>query len=119
MYRQKAHDLIKKWDWHIFNWGSTVTPEFKSFARWFKSLMKTIWDVHKNSFKWNHFETSWFIQLWDEFVYIAISDVRHYQDKWQYTVLYRTATSPTDYTWWGNYYSNLIELKEKIHTLIY
>ena len=61
--------------------------------------MNNIWDVHVKSFKWGHFETSGFIQLWDDIVYVSISDVRHFSWEWRNHVLFRKAQSFTDYTW--------------------
>lgn len=119
MYAINAQKFINKWEGIEFESSTTLTPEFKSFNAGFKKLMNNIWDVHQKSFKANHFCTSGFIQLWDDFVYVSISDVRHFSDDWKFKVLYRKATGPTDFSGGSNNYCHLMDLKEKIHTLIY
>ncbi len=118
MYEEKVEKFIKKWDWKDMGDWTVVSPEFKSFARGFKALMKAIWEIDNKSFKAWHFYTSWFIKVWDHYIYVSISDVRYFKDGWKTNVLYRTAKDTSDYTWGRNHDSSLVDLKKNIDELV-
>ena len=112
--------FIKNWLWNNFESSIGLTDEYNSFNRWFKSIIKKIasnlwWDIIW--FKPNHFDTSWFIQVGDKYVYISISDVRHFKDSWYNNILFRTAEHSKDYTWWSNNSSTLEELERNVFRL--
>jgi len=117
MFKAKAKKFINKWKWIKFEGNSTITPEFKSFVRWFRTLMKEIWEVDSKSFKAGHFDTSGFIKINDKYIYVSITDVRFNQNWWLNSVLYRTAKDNNDYTGGSNHYSDLEKLEENIKYL--
>ena len=112
---------LLQWRWTTFESSTWLTEQYAEFNKWFKRVMKSIaknlwWTI--TWFKPNHFCTSWFITVWDKYVYISISDVRYFKDAWCDNVLIRTAKSVTDYTWWGNNYSELKNLRATAEKLL-
>lgn len=107
--------------------SSTVkTPEFKQFARDFKTDIKALIKFHGlilETYNVGHFYVSGFISRakWNGdrvYAYFSISDVRHFQNEWHENILIRTATGLHDYTGGRNEYCTLKEFGTAINNII-
>ena len=107
---------------YTFESDSMKTPEFKAFARAFKSDLKdlTANDFDIVSYNIGHFYMSGFLQskLNGKFVYFSVPDVRSLKNDWQKNILIRTAENDKDYTGGRNNYTTLEDLNKKSLMLI-
>ena len=118
----------RKWVGYDFNRrGWSTTHENKSDA-WtqfvrdtrsdLRSMLKgTGWKLHV--WKGNWFCASGFLynEEFDQWVYISISDVRHWQDAWFERLLIRTAEHEKDYTGGRNQYCNFYGIPEQLERM--
>lgn len=66
----------------------------------------------------SHYKFSCFIKGNEKFVYISISDVRFFRNKWFNNILIRTAESEKDYHGGVNQYTSLPCLEAKIKSML-
>lgn len=114
---------MEKWKNYNFVSSTTKTPEFKQFARDFRSYLKKQLKQYHNldleSFNVGHFDIN--AMIFDvetqKYVYINTCDVRN-TGNWYKNMLYRTAKHNKDWSGGGNHYSSLNELFENIKKLL-
>ena len=94
---------LEDWKGNCFESSSYKTKEFLAFARMFRSYV--VKEAAKNGLgleNWSngHFYCSAFFKNsgTGKYVYLSISDVRHFSDSWYDDILVRTAEHPKDYT---------------------
>lgn len=111
---------MEKWVDNDFVSSSVKTDEFKSFSRDFiKKVKKTLGNEYVVNLSPGHFYVSGFITKdGDKFVYLSISDVRHFKDEWLNHILVRSAKNDRDYTGGANGYSTLDNLKTSVEKLL-
>ena len=120
----------RKWVGYDFNRNGWSTSHENKSDAWtqfvrdtrsdLKAMLKgTGWRVH--TFKGNWFTTSGFLynEELNAWVYISMSDVRHWQDSWWKNLLIRTAEHEKDYTGGRNQYCNFFEIPEKLERIAY
>jgi hypothetical protein len=105
---------MKKWLNTYFESGTSVTTQFKFFAKNYKAYLKSqlkVVGATVTKFSINHFFLSGFITLADgRLVYFTTPDVRYDTDGWYNRILYRNAKSITDFQGGMNRYTTLPEL---------
>ena len=104
----------------IEDYGSVVSPEYKSFQTKYKNYLKALAKEHNGElvkFNPNHYEFSCFIKRNDKYVYISISDVRYFKNQWYSNILIRTAQHEKDYSGGRNCYARLEELGSMIEDM--
>lgn len=99
--------FIKLWKQNFVS-SSSVTPQFQSFHRAFKSdfskLLQTAYGVTNIEINRGHFYSTGFFQMPSgQIYYVNISDVRFSRN---YQMMIRTATSFKDYSGGSNQYIN-------------
>lgn len=104
-----------------FSSGCETGEDYKAFQRQYISYLRQLgnkkgWEL-VNVGK-NHYCFSAFYKIGERFVYISISDVRHFKNEWYNGILVRTATSDHDYTGGSNNFCCLARLEETIENLI-
>ena len=113
---------MKKWLNYEFESSTVQTPEFKTFARSFKTaLNKQLKEKSKLavivSYNIGHFYVSGFIREYpdtDKYVYFSISDVRYSKNDWYKHILYRTAKDTKDFTGGNNNYTSFDNFAENV-----
>lgn len=108
---------LAKYRNYEFSSGGYTGEDYKSFERKYINYLKSIakeygWELVKANK--NHYCFSAFLKHKYKYVYLSISDVR-YSNDWFNKILFRTATSDTDYTGGSNQYTNLTNLKYAIY----
>lgn len=112
-------DIIKKWEGTIFVSSTGKTEQFKQFSRDYKKALKELLnDYELVDWSTGHFYISSFFKKDNKFVYISISDVRHFKDSWIDNILIRTAKNEKDYTGGRNNLTKLENIKETADRLI-
>ena len=104
-----------------FESSSSKTPQFNEFAKMFKKALQEQCDLagaNLHSVNVGHFYLSAFVEKNGKFVYISISDVRHFPNSWFTNVLIRTAKGDKDFSGGSNNYSDLQNLSVNISRLI-
>lgn len=118
----KLFKLINKWEEVAFESSSQTTKEFTDFAREFKAVIKeqVSPDFTIVGYSRGHFEVSAFLQHKESgrFLYVHISDVRHFPGEWYKHVLIRTAKDEKDYSGGHNQYTLLTQLGEKAKSIM-
>ena len=96
-------------DWRniTFESSSVKTKEFISFSKMFRSKIKKEANLKElEIINWSngHFYCSAFLKNkeTEKFVYLSISDVRHFKNDWYDNILVRTAKNEKDYTGGSN-----------------
>lgn len=105
----KTEKIIAQFKGHEFQTSSYKTPEFKTFARLFKSALREQLPSSDGivNFNTGHFYCSGFICRDLRYIYFSISDVRFFRNEWIGNILVRTAKGPQDYTGGRNQYTDL------------
>ena len=114
---------MDKWkNIEIEDWGGTVSPQFKEFAKDFKAhiqklLKPTGFKITKYSV--NHYEVSEFAENEEtgKIIYFSVSDVRYFSKSWLNDILVRTATSTFDYTGGVNNFTTLEGFAGKVNAI--
>jgi len=98
-----------------FESSAVKTDQFKAFARDFRSdlvnmLKFSVWELVQINY--GHFFISGFLhnEETDQIVYFSMSDVRFFPNKWNESLLIRTAKSTNDYTGGVNKYTPFKDL---------
>lgn len=102
------------------DYGGCASPDYQKFERAYKSYLKAMAKEIGGElvkFNPNHYEFSCFIKRNDKFVYVSISDVRYWQNRWYTCILVRTAKHEKDFTGGPNDYASLEQLKDKVMEL--
>lgn len=118
---KKINKLISEYSNHTFSSGGTTGPDYKSFERKYRNILKEVAGnigAELISFSKNHYSFSAFIKKEEKFVYISISDVRHFPNEWQNNILIRTATNEKDYSGGFNQYTTLENLESKLEKML-
>lgn len=113
---------LKKYLNYEFSSGCYTGEDYKSFQTKYINYLK---EMCRNN-HWqlvnvgrNHYCFSAFIQSsQNKFVYISISDVRHFSNEWYDHVLIRTAKNEVDYRGGFNHYTTLDRLEVKAAELL-
>lgn len=109
---------IEKYRNFEFSTGCATGKDYITFQTKYRNALKKMcdtygWELVK--FMKGHYEFSAFIKNEeDKYVYLSISDVRFFPNKWQDHILIRKADSPTDYIGGANFYSDLCLLDANI-----
>lgn len=114
------NDMKKYLGRRIEDQGGCISPDYKTFQTQYKNYLKQVaTDVGGELVKFspNHYEFSCFIKRNDKFVYISISDVRFFRDRWFTDILIRTAKNENDYTGGSNYRTTLPLIGDTIISL--
>lgn len=119
----------RKWVGFDFNqngWSITHENRSDAFAQFIRDtrsdikrmLKGTGWEL-KSGWKGNRFITSGFLynSELDKWVFISISDVRYWQDKWFEHMLIRTAKNDKDFSGGRNDYCYFYEIPEKLERM--
>ena len=102
-----------------FTTGVTTGDDFQQFAKLFKRFVRnnipsgaiiTNWSV-------GHYILSGFIQYNGIYVYISISDVRHFKNGWADEILIRLVAHNGDYTGGANHFTSLNRFKADVESL--
>ena len=111
---------MKKWLNYEFESSTVQTPEFRTFARSFKTALNKQLkdkDIKIVSYNVNHFYVSGFVEKDSKYIYFSISDVRHFNNDWYKSILYRTAKGIRDFTGGHNNYTALDTFGENVEKL--
>jgi hypothetical protein len=107
---------------YTFESSSVKTEEFKSFARAFRSDLKSLIseDFELAEFNTNHFYISGFLKSTknNKYIYFSIPDVRYFLNEWRVNILIRTAEHDKDYTGGRNNQVSLENLNARALSLI-
>lgn len=108
---------FKTWE---FSSGCTTGPDFKIFARKFKSYIKKNLPVNSElvGYSVGHYDLVGFIKRQDKYVYFSLSDVRHFPCEWFKNILIRTAKHEKDWLGGSNCYTKLDRFKEDVEQLL-
>lgn len=101
----------------IEDWGCVVSDDYKSFQTKYKNFIKKVCQANGYelvNFSPNHYEFSCFIKGNDKYVYMSISDVRHFKNEWYNRILVRYAKNESDYHGEFNQYVSLTNLEAKL-----
>lgn len=118
----KLNDFEKQYLGRQFiNGGGYTTKEYDTFQTKYVNYLRSVckdngWTLAKVGKM--HYEFSVFIKDANgRFVYLAISDVRYWQDQWYTHILIRSAKSDRDYTGGTNRYTDLPDLAENVRRI--
>jgi len=119
-YDEEIPNTLDKFSNWEFSSGGTTGEDFKIFARLFKKeIKKRLPDgAELVNFHVGHYDLSGFIYLDGQYIYLSISDVRHFPRRWHDNILIRTAKSNQDYTGGSNNYVALPDLGRKVLYLL-
>ena len=107
-----------------FESSSIKTPEFKQFARDFKSDLQKLLGGNKDykivAYNVGHFYVSGFIknEQTEKLAYFSISDVRFFSNAWFNDILIRTAKDIKDYTGGSNHSTKLVDIYDNLNYLL-
>jgi len=117
----KINKLIKDYENYEFSSGGITGEDYKSFQRKYKNVLK---NIAKNingeliNFSGNHYYFSTFVEKDNKYVYISISDVRHFPNNWRKNILFRTAKNKKDYSGGHNQYTTIDNLEEELNKIL-
>ena len=113
-------DLSGFRDWEFSN-GSTIGEDFRVFAKQFRTYIKHHLPAGAklHGFHVGHYYVSGFVERNGKFVYLSISDVRHFPGEWHRQILIRTAKSDKDYTGGPNNYTTLENFGDNVARLLW
>lgn len=113
--------FVKKWNGKgIQDDGSVVSREFRTFARDFRSMVKTVAEelgATLISFSAGHYDMYGFVEKGEKYLYFSFSVPRGEfpmnlrEPQFMGEVLVRTASSPKDYTGGRNNFCPMVEIK--------
>lgn len=111
---------LKEYIGYEFSTGCYTGQDYKRFQTKYINYLRRFckdnnWELCK--VMRNHYCFSCFIKNNDKYVYLSISDVRHYEPDWFNHVLIRRADSDKDYHGHCNNYCSLPDLQENIERL--
>ena len=112
----------KKYIGYEFSSGCYTGEDYKSFQTKYINYLKCV--CKNNGWRLvnigrNHYCFSAFIESSENrFVYISISDVRHFSDEWYDNILIRTAKNETDYRGGFNHHTTLDRLEGSVAKLL-
>ena len=121
--KKKMNAFIKKWDGFHFSSGSYPGEDYLEFQKGYKSLLRLIaadagcelYEFNKNHYEFSavmrHTETG-------SFIYISISDVRFFGNKWKDNILYRTMEHDHDWHGGQNHFCTLEKLVDGVSSLL-
>ena len=103
-----------------FSSGPYTGEDYKRFQTKYINYLRSI--CKKNYWELvnigrNHYCFTCFIKNENKYVYISISDVRHYNDDWFFHILYRSAAHEKDYRGGQNQYTDLEDLPYNVAKL--
>lgn len=110
-------DLKKYIGRSIDDYGGCTSPDYNEFQKKYKSYLKSVAKSVNGelvSFSPNHYCFSCFIKRNEKFMYLSISDVRHFKNNWHKFILVRTAKDKNDYKGGMNDYATLDTIADKI-----
>lgn len=112
---------LKKYLDYEFSSSSVTGKDYLSFQTKYINYIRSVcrnncWEI--SHITRGHYWFSCFIRnAENKYVYLSISDVRHYTSKWYTHILIRRADNDCDYHGHGNYYTHLEELQKSITKL--
>lgn len=100
---------LKKWLGYQFSFGGSVGGDYVQFQREMRADLKKqakALGLEVVRFNKNHYEFSAVLKnpTTEKFVYVSISDVRHWQDEWARKTLYRRMAHEIDWSGGGNHF---------------
>ena len=100
---------LKKWLGYQFSSGGSVGSDYVQFQREMRADLKKqakALGLEVVRFNKNHYEFSAVLKnpTTEKFVYVSISDVRHWQDEWARKTLYRRMAHEIDWSGGGNHF---------------
>lgn len=103
----KVKSFLKKWyNATIEDYGGVTSPEYKTFQKEYKAVLKEIcrnnnWSIH--NFINGHYEFCCVLKsdINNQYEYFSISDVRYWHNEWADRILYRSMEN--DHDWHGGY----------------
>lgn len=108
-------ELLKYRNHYFDDFGGVVSPDYTTFETKYINYLKRVCKRNKWLFvkaNRNHYCFSAVIQRDDgQYIYISISDVRHFNNAWYKTILFRTMKHSTDWTGGTNNHCILDELE--------
>ena len=108
------------------DWGSELSPDFRAFARGFRSYLKAEGEDHGFSlekFTIGHYFMSAFLKSHGRYVYLSYENRYRPIDVFNsgflgVGVLIRTANGPKDYTGGQNYYTSIAEVGQTAERML-
>lgn len=114
---------LKKYINYKFSTGCYTGEDYKSFQTKYINYLKSM--CKENNWQLinvgkNHYCFSAFIKggIENKYVYISISDVRYFANKWYNHILVRTAKNEVDYKGGFNNFVTLENLESKVASLL-
>lgn len=114
---------LKKYINYKFSTGCYTGEDYKSFQTKYINYLKSM--CTENNWQLinvgkNHYCFSAFIKggIENKYVYISISDVRYFANKWYNHILVRTAKNEVDYKGGFNNFVTLENLESKVASLL-
>lgn len=107
--------MLEKWLGYKFSTGVEAGEDYKKFQRAARASLKKICEAENitiYSFHGNHYTFSAVLKNMEteKYVFVSISDVRHWQDEWYYKVLIRTMEHEKDWRGGANHYCKWNEI---------
>jgi len=112
---------LEKYLDYEFSTGEYTGQDYKTFQNKYINYLKTI--CTQNNWQLvnvgrNHYCFTAFVKDNERhYIYISISDVRYFKNKWYNNILIRTATDERDYRGGNNYYTKLPRLQYAIQEM--
>ena len=119
-YKSELPKIIQPFVGHVFSSGNYTGEDFNDFNNKFKKVIEKMLPDNYSLHYWNkgHYYCSAVIKdNIGRFIYMSISDVRHFPHDWVEDILIRTMRHETDWTGGSNHRTDLINFSKDIQKL--
>ena len=119
-YKSELPKPLQPFVSHLFSSGIDIGDDFKSFNTKYRNAIKKLLPNGYEIYEWHrgHYYCSAIISTpRKNFIYISISDVRHFPNEWFTDILYRTMEHDKDWSGGPNHYTTLFAFTKDIQEL--
>lgn len=119
-YKSELPKTLQPFVNYVFSSGSYTGEDFNEFNTKFKKVIEKMLPDNYSLHYWNkgHYYCSAVIKDNEEhFIYMSISDVRHFPHEWVENILIRTMKHDKDWTGGTNKFTDLINFTKDIQKL--
>ena len=119
-YKSELPKTLQPFVGYRFSSGGYIGKDFVSFNTKFRNAIKKLLPYGYELYDWHrgHYDCSAVIKDdYGRFIYMSISDVRHFPNEWVEDILIRTMKHDKDWTGGSNHRTDLINFTKDIQKL--